>query len=64
MTNKLMNVLLGIAAFTIILGSLFKLQHYPYGNQIQLFGFIASFILGSIEISRLRKRKKVLEKEN
>ena len=28
-TDKLMNVLLGIASFAILLGALFKLQHYP-----------------------------------
>lgn len=63
-TDKLMDVLLGIAAFAILLGALFKIQHYPYGNQILYFGFMASFILGSIEISRLKKIIKGLEKRS
>ena len=62
-TDKLMNVLIGIAAFAILLGALFKLQHYLYGNQILYFGFMASFILSWIEISRLKKIIKVFEKE-
>lgn len=60
-TDKLMNVLLGIAAFAVLLGALFKLQHYLYGNQILYFGFMASFVLSGIEISRLKKIIKVLE---
>ncbi len=60
-TDKLMNVLLGIAAFAVLLGALFKLQHYPNGNQILYFGFMASFILSGLEISRLKKIIKMLE---
>lgn len=62
-TNTLMDVLLGMAAFAVILGAILQLQHYPYGKQIVYFGLIASLILSSIEISRLKKRIKVLEKE-
>jgi len=60
-TDKLMTVLLGIAALAILLGAFFKLQHYPNGDQILFIGFIASFILSSIEISRLKKIIKGLE---
>jgi len=61
--DKLMNVLLGIASFAILLGALFKLQHYPNGNQILYFGFMASFVLSGIEISRLKKIIKILERD-
>ena len=61
--NKLMNVLFGVATFAVLLGAIFKLQHYPYGNQIFFIGIIAGFVLYSIEISRLRKTVKELEKE-
>lgn len=62
-TAKLMNVLLGTAALAILLGALFKLQHYPNGNQILYFAFMASFVLSGIEISRLKKIIKVREKD-
>lgn len=61
--DKLMSVLLGISAFAILLGAIFKLQHYPNGNQILFIGFLASFILSGIEISRLKKIIKELEKD-
>ena len=62
-TDKLMSVLFGLAAFAILLGALFKLQHYPNGNQILYIGFMASFVLSGIEISRLKKIIKALEKD-
>lgn len=62
-TDKLMNVLLGLAAFAVLLGAMFKLQHYPNGNQILYIGFMASFILSGIEIYRLKRIIKVLEKD-
>ncbi len=62
-TDNLMNVLIGVASLAIMIGALLKLQHYLYGNQILYFGFIASFILSWIEISRLKKIIKVFEKE-
>lgn len=61
--DKLMNVLLGVAAFAIFLGAIFRLQHYPGGDRILFLGFIASSILSGIEISRLKKIIQVLEKE-
>jgi hypothetical protein len=63
-TDKLMNFLLGTAAFAILLGAIFKLQHYPSGNKILYIGFMASFILSGIEVSRLKKIIKVLEKHS
>ena len=61
--DKLMNVLLGVAAFAVLLGAIFKLLHYPNGNQILYIGLLVSFVLSGIEISRLKKIIKVLEKE-
>ena len=62
-TDKLMNALTGVAILTILIGAMFKLQHYPNGNQILYIGFMANFILSGIEISRLKKIIKVLEKD-
>lgn len=61
--DKLMNILLGFAAFAVLLGTLFKIQHYSYGNQIFYFGLMAGSVLGVIEINRLKKIIKILEKE-
>ncbi len=61
--EKLMNALLGISAFLILAGSLFKLQHYPYGNLIFWIGILTSLGLSYIEISRLKRIIKILKKK-
>lgn len=61
--DKLINVLYGVAAFAVLLGAFFRLQHYPYGNQIFIIGIIAGFVLSGIEVYRLKKIIKGLEKE-
>jgi hypothetical protein len=55
MTNKLMDILIGISECIIIIGALFKIQHYPYGNLISTVGFLTYLILSWIEIQRLRQ---------
>jgi len=53
--NNVMNTLLGISMITILVGALFKLQHYPGGNLMLWCGIWSNFILNSFEISRLKK---------
>ncbi|WP_201300905.1 GldL-related protein [Sunxiuqinia indica] len=50
-----MNVLLKIAASLILVGAIFRIQHWAYDDQLFMTGLISSFILGSIEINRLKK---------
>ena len=60
--DKLMNVLIAVSALIILIGAILKIQHAQYGTQILWIGFMASFILSSIEISRLKKIIKVLRR--
>ena len=53
--NKIMNTLLGVSSLAILVGALFKLQHYPNGDLILWIGILSNFILSSFEISRLKK---------
>lgn len=53
--NKVMTILLAISSAAILVGALFKLQHYPNGNSILWGGFLSNFILSSFEINRLKK---------
>jgi hypothetical protein len=55
MTNKQMDILLGISAVMIIIGAIFRIQHYPYGNLILNLGFMTNIALSGIEIRRLRQ---------
>lgn len=59
--DRLVTILNGLATTAILLGALFKLQHYPYGTQLIWGGFVAQFVFSSIEISRLKKVIKKLE---
>ena len=61
--DRIISIFTGLAAAAILMGALFKLQHYPYGNQIVWGGFIAQFVFSSIEISRLKKTIKKLEEK-
>jgi hypothetical protein len=61
--NKIMNSLLGLSATAILIGAFFKLQHYPYGDSLVIFGLLAQFLFSSIEISRLKKTIKKLEEK-
>ena len=62
--NKIMNSLLGLSAVAILIGALFKLQHYPYGDSLVNYGLLAQFLFSSIEISRLKKTIKKLKFPN
>lgn len=61
--DKLMHTLLVISGILILIGAFFKLEHWAYGNQILWTGFWSSFVLSGIEINRLKKIIKKLEKE-
>ncbi len=61
--DKLMNSLLLISCTLILLGAFFKLQHYPNGQLMLSTGIWSSLVLGAIELIRLKKMIKTLEKE-
>ncbi|MDM8160897.1 hypothetical protein QUH73_13820 [Labilibaculum sp. K2S] len=61
--DKLMHSLLAISSILMLLGTFFKLQHYPYGDLILSTGIWSSLVIGTIEISHLKKIRKTLEKE-
>jgi hypothetical protein len=50
MINQFMNILLVISSTSILLGAIFKLQHYPQGDLIFCCGIWSNFILSSYEI--------------
>lgn len=54
-TIKLMNNLLMISMAVILIGMIFKIQHYPYGGLISTIGFFAYIIISTYVISRLKK---------
>ncbi|EAR12563.1 hypothetical protein PI23P_08055 [Polaribacter irgensii 23-P] len=63
-TNKIMYILNGISATLIIIGAILKISHNEYGNLIISIGFISAYFIDNIEINRLKKIIKQLEKEN
>jgi len=44
--DRLINILYAIAAFSVLLGAFFRLQHYPYGNFLLLGGVILGTVAG------------------
>ena len=63
-TNKIIKILIGISATLIIIGAILKISHNEYGNLIISIGFISAYFIDNIEINRLKKIIKQLEKEN
>ncbi|TKG90477.1 hypothetical protein EYV94_24030 [Puteibacter caeruleilacunae] len=62
--DRIMNAFLGFTALLIILGAIFRLQHYPHGVTLLYIGFIGHFIFSTIEYRRLKKTIKQLEEED
>jgi len=61
--NKLMDILISASAVLIMTGVLFRVQHYPYGNEILWIGFISQMLLSTFEIGRLKQIIKNLEEQ-
>jgi uncharacterized membrane protein len=67
MTEKQVTSVIGIfhfiAAVMVLTGALFKLQHYPNGLSILLFGFMLGAVVSSYDTYRLKKKIKRLEEQ-
>ena len=62
-TNLIIKIFYIIGAVMIIIGAIFKIQHYPLGNSILIFGFILESMISSYDKSRLEKKIKKLEEQ-
>lgn len=51
-----------VSALLVLAGALFKLQHFPNGDLMLFAGFISGSIISSVEINRLKRKIKELEK--
>jgi hypothetical protein len=58
---KYENVIYSICCLLVIVGSVLKILHLPYGNQFIYIGFIAITIFQAVHVSTLKKRIKELE---
>ncbi len=53
--SKLMHILLVVSMLAVMVGVIFKVQHYPLGNSIMMTGLFANLLVSGLEINRLRK---------
>lgn len=44
-TKKLMNMVYGLGASVVILGALFKIMHWPFGNEMLILGLIVEALV-------------------
>jgi hypothetical protein len=58
-SGKVISTILFGSLTVMLIGAIFKLQHYPYGNFLSIIGIGTYVILSLIEIDRL---KKIIEK--
>ncbi|MDP2337468.1 MAG: hypothetical protein Q8N05_13675 [Bacteroidota bacterium] len=43
--DRLINILYSLSAIAVLLGAIFKLQHYPHGTDLLSGGFIAGALI-------------------
>jgi Na+-driven multidrug efflux pump len=58
-----MDILISTSGILILLGVVFRIQHWANGNEILWIGFISQMLLSTVEIARLKKIIKTLETE-
>lgn len=67
MTEKQVSTVIGIiyfiASVMVLAGAFFRLQHYPNGQSILLFGFMLGAVTSSVDTFRLKKKIKRLEEQ-
>ncbi|MBN2663987.1 MAG: hypothetical protein JXR68_10090 [Bacteroidales bacterium] len=67
MTEKQVTSIIGIiyfiGAIMVLVGAFFRLQHYPNGLSILLFGFMLGAVTSSYDTFRLKKKIKRLEEK-
>jgi hypothetical protein len=54
-TNKVMSTLIFASLIVMLIGEIFKIQHYPYGNMISFVGMGTFIIVSLVEMDRLKK---------
>ncbi|MDX8339126.1 hypothetical protein SLH46_08050 [Draconibacterium sp. IB214405] len=59
--TTVIGIIYAIAALMVLTGAFFRLQHYPNGISILLFGFMLGAIISSVDTVRLKKKIKRLE---
>lgn len=59
--ERVINILYSLAAIVVLLGAIFKIQHYPNGNFFLLGGFIVGTIVSTYDHIRLKRNIKKLE---
>jgi uncharacterized membrane protein HdeD (DUF308 family) len=56
--DKMWKILMAASAITVILGAIFRIQHYPYGDLLFYSGIAAWFLfLGIKTIIKKRQQK-------
>lgn len=54
-TNSIIPLPINISLAIFVIGSIFKIQHWPYGIYIVVIGLCTFILLNTIEIRRLKK---------
>src|SRR5690606_39087862 len=47
-SKKLMNMVYGLGASVVILGALFKIMHWPFGNEMLILGLVVESIVFAV----------------
>lgn len=59
--NRIFDLVYTLCAVVVLLGAIFKLQHYPHGSQMLWSGLIVGTLVSFVDNLRLRQKIKKLE---
>ena len=54
-SDRLTTILLNVSLALFVIGVIFRIQHYPYGNLISLIGMGSYLFISHFEIRRLKR---------
>lgn len=59
--NRIFDIVYTFCAVVVLLGAIFKLQHYPHGSQMLWSGLIVGILVSYVDNMRLWQKIKKLE---
>lgn len=61
--NSIIGIFYAVATIMVLVGAFFKIQHYPNGSSVLIFGFMLGTVTSSFNNYRLKQKIKRLEEQ-
>ena len=61
--NSIIGILYAVATIMVLVGAFFRIQHFPNGLSVLIFGFTLGALASSLDKNRLKQKIKRLEEQ-